>query len=82
MIACNNEKNFVNAQTFNPNRWLSHADNGEILSNSRPEDIGANLVVPFGYGKRTCPGRRFVENELTLLLAKVFEFDIIIIEMF
>lgn len=65
MLACNSDKNFTEAQQFRPQRWLD----------GQPD--AASLVVPFGIGRRTCPGRRFVEMELTLLLAKmVRQFDI------
>lgn len=47
-----------------PERWISEDKSSNIqLENS-------SIVVPFGIGKRTCPGKRFVEMELVLLLAK------------
>lgn len=61
-MACSNDAYFVEAAEFRPERWL----NGE----TSVSDTNA-LVVPFGIGKRMCPGRRFVEMELTILLAKV-----------
>jgi ecdysone 20-monooxygenase len=45
-----------------PERWLHH---GEMTRTS------PFLVVPFGCGRRVCPGKRFVEQELHLVLAKV-----------
>lgn len=59
MLACNNDDNFADAKTFRPSRWIDTAH------------LDTSLVVPFGIGRRTCPGRRFVDMELTLLLAKV-----------
>lgn len=67
MIACNEESNFVNAKKFDPNRWMD-------FENKRL-DAGSSLVVPFGVGKRTCPGRRFVELELITLLSKVIPYE-------
>lgn len=65
MIACNDESNFVNAKKFAPDRWMD-------FENKRSKvDLGSSLVVPFGVGKRTCPGKRFVELELIALLSKV-----------
>lgn len=58
--ACRREENFWRAREYLPERWLS----------SR-EPHAAALVAPFGRGRRMCPGKRFVELELHLLLAKV-----------
>lgn len=63
MIACNDEANFKNAKQFEPTRWLN--------SHHKDSETSSTLVVPFGIGKRTCPGRRFVETELSIVLAKV-----------
>lgn len=68
MIACNEESNFVNAKKFDPKRWMDFENKRTKL------DLGSSLVVPFGVGKRTCPGKRFVELELIALLSKVKHF--------
>lgn len=65
MIACNEESNFVNAKKFDPDRWIDSENRRSKV------DLGSALVVPFGVGKRTCPGKRFVELELISLLSKV-----------
>ncbi|KAL0819005.1 hypothetical protein ABMA28_008290 [Loxostege sticticalis] len=60
--ACRREENFWRAQEYLPERWLM----------SR-EPHAASLVAPFGRGRRMCPGKRFVELELHLLLAKIMQ---------
>lgn len=67
MISCHDPQNFTHPEEFKPERWL--VDNSK--ANTRGTEVGANLVVPFGVGKRQCPGRRFVEMELMLIIAKV-----------
>ncbi|KAL1138641.1 hypothetical protein AAG570_008704 [Ranatra chinensis] len=63
-LACLQEKNFSNAMEFEPERWL--------VENKSPF-----LVVPFGVGRRMCPGKRFVELELQVVLAQtVRQFEI------
>lgn len=69
MISCHDPENFKNPEEYLPERWLMH----ETKTNSRCSEAGVNLVVPFGVGKRQCPGRRFVEMELILIVAKVSE---------
>uniref|UniRef100_T1GJG6 Cytochrome P450 n=1 Tax=Megaselia scalaris TaxID=36166 RepID=T1GJG6_MEGSC len=60
-IACRSEQNFPNATKYMPERWISEDKSSNIqLENS-------SIVVPFGIGKRTCPGKRFVEMELLFL---------------
>lgn len=61
-LACQEEVNFTAAHEFLPERWLQH---GEVTR------ISPFLVVPFGCGRRICPGKRFVEQELHLALAKI-----------
>lgn len=67
MIACHKDNNFPEAKTFHPERWLDSEGNFSVNIES------STIVVPFGIGKRTCPGKRFVEMEIVLLLAKVNE---------
>lgn len=67
MVACHDADNFKNPDAFVPERWLID----DSKANSRCAENGANIVVPFGIGKRQCPGRRFVEMELMLIIAKV-----------
>lgn len=67
MITCHDPVNFKSPEDFKPERWLVD----ESGANARCTEPGANLVVPFGVGKRQCPGRRFVEMELIMIVAKV-----------
>lgn len=72
MIACRNNDFFENASEFKPERWLS--PEGEFSLSHIP---GSSIVVPFGCGKRICPGRKYSELELMILvikLAKNFKF--------
>ncbi|XP_034943932.1 ecdysone 20-monooxygenase [Chelonus insularis] len=59
--------NFKNASEWMPERWLKPTTPHSPL-----------LVAPFGTGRRICPGKRFVEKALQLIVAKVVrEFEII-----
>ncbi|XP_015112054.1 ecdysone 20-monooxygenase isoform X2 [Diachasma alloeum] len=65
-IAGLKESNFKNADEWMPERWLEHT-----------EPHSPVLVAPFGVGRRICPGKRFVEQALYLIIAKVVqEFEI------
>lgn len=66
MIACHKDTNFQEAKQFCPERWID-SSSGNFTVNVD----SASIVVPFGVGRRTCPGKRFVEMEVVLLLAKV-----------
>lgn len=64
-VACHQEENFTKASEFIPERWI-------------PEERGADwnhkphLVLPFGSGKRICPGKRLAEQEIHIVIAKIF----------
>ncbi|XP_030385580.1 ecdysone 20-monooxygenase [Scaptodrosophila lebanonensis] len=75
MIACHKDRNFHEAKQFSPERWIDASGNFTVNVDS------ASIVVPFGVGRRTCPGKRFVEMEVVLLLAKlVLAFDVDFVE--
>lgn len=63
-IAALQEENFTHAGKFMPERWLE----GQQF-----ERHSAKLVMPFGHGKRICPGRRLAEQELNIITAKLFQ---------
>lgn len=61
-VASLQEENYPNAREFIPERWLST----DGVSKSNPY-----FEVPFGVGKRMCPGKRIAEYQLLVLTAKV-----------
>ena len=68
-VAALQEANFTRADEFIPERWLE----------DRPKswNLEPSLVVPFGTGKRSCPGKRLAEQEIHILIVKLFHsFDI------
>lgn len=64
-VAAMQPQNFTRPDEFVPERWLSEE-----------RDPGWNhepgLVIPFGVGRRICPGKRLAEQELSILIAKLF----------
>ncbi|KAL0113004.1 hypothetical protein PUN28_012322 [Cardiocondyla obscurior] len=69
-IAGLSEDNFKDADKCLPERWLKPMVPHSPL-----------LVAPFGAGRRICPGKRFVELALQLILAKIVrEFEIVVEE--
>lgn len=60
--------NYPNADQFIPERWLKEV----------PSDIGCPsakatnpfVYLPFGFGPRSCIGRRFAEMEVQVLLTR------------
>lgn len=59
-LACLEEMNFYEAKKFIPERWIDGVNNKSSF-----------LVIPFGYGRRMCPGKRFVELELQVVVAQI-----------
>lgn len=57
-LVMSDEKLFTNQQQFNPDRFL----NGNKLD---------QMVVPFGLGKRACPGESLAQAELYLITANL-----------
>lgn len=64
--ACRKEENFVNAQEFLPQRWIN--EEGQFDANL---PVGASICVPFGTGKRMCPGKKFAEHLMMFTLIKL-----------
>lgn len=58
---------FDEPNKFIPERWIK-SNEGCPMSRKR---IHPFVSLPFGYGRRSCLGRRFAEIELQILLAKV-----------
>ncbi|KAK4003050.1 ecdysone 20-monooxygenase isoform X2 [Daphnia magna] len=66
-VASLQEENYLNAKSFIPERWLD-----SDKTNRYPF-----LAVPFGVGRRMCPGKRIAENEMLIITAKLLRaFDI------
>ena len=59
------EENFTQATKFIPERWIPGERPGWTHKHQ--------LVVPFGSGKRICPGKRLAEQEIHIIIAKIFK---------
>lgn len=64
LITSMDEKYFKRSQEFIPERFLK-AQSGPELKAQHPF-----AYLPFGFGARTCIGRRMAELELQILIAK------------
>uniref|UniRef100_A0A182XML5 Uncharacterized protein n=1 Tax=Anopheles quadriannulatus TaxID=34691 RepID=A0A182XML5_ANOQN len=73
LVVSNLQQYFPEPDRFVPERWLKR---GELKEHSGCPHAGQKIhpyvSLPFGYGRRTCIGRRFAECELQILLSKLF----------
>ena len=69
-VAALQEENFTRAKEFLPERWLDGAE-------KEFPKCAKGLVVPYGVGKRCCPGKRCAEQMIYIITAKLFrKFDV------
>ncbi|TCD64420.1 hypothetical protein EIP91_004101 [Steccherinum ochraceum] len=65
-----NPKDYPDPQTFRPERFLT----ADGIINA---DVRDPTAIAFGFGRRICPGKPFVENTLMIFMASVLHsFDI------
>lgn len=65
-VACRDDANFYKANEFLPERWLD-------AEKTNTSSAATFLVIPFGVGRRTCPGKRFIEQSLPVLLRRIIQ---------
>ncbi|CAG9759686.1 unnamed protein product [Ceutorhynchus assimilis] len=68
LVVSNVDNYFKQPQKFIPERWLKNVTGCP----HNQEKIHPFVSLPFGYGRRSCLGRRFAETELNIMLAKIF----------
>lgn len=61
------DKYFPKASKFLPERWLRENANNEEFKHA---DQTAFVYLPFGFGPRTCIGKRFAELEIQILITR------------
>ncbi|RZC32516.1 cytochrome P450 12a4, mitochondrial, partial [Asbolus verrucosus] len=66
LLLCHLEENFPRAKEFLPERWLSITTGELSHKNTNPF-----LFAPFGYGPRSCVGKRLANLELEVALLKI-----------
>ena len=66
VVLQNEECNFPKTSQFIPERWLKEP------STDVPSTKGTNpfIFLPFGFGPRSCIGRRFAEMEVEVMLTR------------
>lgn len=65
-LACRDPENFSRPNEFLPERWLGEEKSKTLASSTF-------LLLPFGCGKRQCPGRRFIEQSLPVILKELVQ---------
>ncbi|KAL5010528.1 hypothetical protein ScPMuIL_012833 [Solemya velum] len=64
---CRSEEYFESPNEFKPERWLSGTKDQAIKLKM------SYAVMPFGFGPRSCLGRRFAEQEIYLAVIKIVQ---------
>nr|UEN71161.1 cytochrome P450 4AV17 [Meteorus pulchricornis] len=67
-VTCRLPEYFSDPNCFIPERWLR--DNN---SNSDSRNVHPYLVLPFGHGPRSCIARRLAEQNMQILLLRIFQ---------
>lgn len=70
LVVSNSERYFAEPERFVPERWIKSTDAAPACPHAG-QKIHPFVSLPFGYGRRMCIGRRFAENEMHILVAKL-----------
>ncbi|KAG8221872.1 hypothetical protein J437_LFUL003248 [Ladona fulva] len=76
-ISRTSEEFFPMSDKYIPERWLKHRPTESTAGSAEDFDIVSKgkrnpfAFLPFGFGPRSCIGRRFAELEMEILLAKI-----------
>ncbi|XP_055588799.1 uncharacterized protein LOC129741117 [Uranotaenia lowii] len=62
------ERYYARAQEFLPERWLKESESEQVPNAKSAHPF---LFLPFGFGPRTCIGRRLAMMEMEIFLARV-----------
>lgn len=68
MLLHHDEKHFKNPSEFIPERWLKEGTPGACPAAKATDPF---VYLPFGFGPRTCIGKRFAEMEVAVLLTRL-----------
>lgn len=66
MMLCRREEHFPEPEEFIPERWLR-----DEISKYSNQGLNPWVYMPFGFGPRSCVGKRLANLELEVVLAKV-----------
>lgn len=66
MMLMDNDDHFKESTHFKPARWLRDP----ITKNTPTKDVNPFAFLPFGFGTRSCVGRRFAEMEIMVLMTR------------
>lgn len=70
VVLHNDENHFQRPNEFMPERWLK-----ETIPNACPEAKASNpfVYLPFGFGPRSCIGKRIAEMEMNVLITRMLK---------
>lgn len=69
MLIQKDEEHYEKASQFIPERWLKIPD--EVISITPAKSTNAFVYLPFGFGPRTCIGRRLAELEMEAFTSRI-----------
>lgn len=69
MLLQNDEKYFEKASEFIPERWLKVRDDETNITPAK--NTSAFVYLPFGFGPRTCIGRRLADLEMETFISRM-----------